>query len=321
MTPNNRTILITGIGGFIGLRAAEMALERGFTVRGFQRTYEKAKPAEKLGVEVIIGDITDPVAAAEACKDVDVVLHAAAIVKQSGDLKEFQAVNVTGTITMANAARNAGAKTFVHLSSVMVYGMKYPDGVAEDGPLYDGDNPYCKTKIESEQQILPLNQPPEFGVIVIRPGDVYGPGNCSWTLRPIQMMRDGKFVLVNGGKGVMNHVYVDNLIDGIFLAIERQAYGEIFNLTDGCKTSWKDYYKCLAAIAGINAPMISMPAFLAKAAAKLLTDIPPELIDIGSRPYAYSIQKARHHLGYHPQITLDEGIKRTAEWLRRNAWA
>ena len=327
MNLKDKTLLITGIGGFIGLRAAEIALSQGMKVRGLQRSEEKAKAAQKLGAEVIVGSITDPAAAEKACQGVDLVLHAAAIVNQEGGaMEEFREVNVGGTINMAKAAKDAGVKTFVHLSSVMVYGFNFPNGITEEGPLCGENNPYCQTKIESEEELLKLNAPPDFGTIIIRPGDVYGPGSTYWVVRPLQLMRERVFALANGGRGVMNHVYVDNLIEGIFLAIEKEAYREAFNITDGQETSWKVYFTRLAEIG--NAPVpFSLPAGVLKFIAWLRyfgqsvvggkPDILPQSINWVTRPYAYSIAKARSQLAYEPKIDLEEGMRRTREWLQK----
>jgi nucleoside-diphosphate-sugar epimerase len=329
MNLKDKTLLITGIGGFIGLRAAEIALSQGMKVRGLQRSEEKAKSAQKLGAEVIVGSITDPAAAERACQGVDIVLHTAATVKECGAIEEFREVNVGGTINMAKAAQDAGVKTFVHLSSVMVYGFNFPNGVTEEGPLCGENNPYCQTKIESEKELLKLNAPPDFGIIVIRPGDVYGPGSISWVVRPLQLMRGRAFALANGGRGVMNHVYVDNLIEGIFLAVEKEAYGEAFNITDGQETSWKEYFTRLAEIGGVSVPF-SLPASVLKFIAWLRCfgqsavgqkpDTLPQAVNWVTRPYAYSIAKARIQLAYEPKIDLEQGMRRTREWLEKTDW-
>jgi nucleoside-diphosphate-sugar epimerase len=321
-----KTLLISGIGGFIGLRTAELATSQGIKVRGLQHSLDKAKKAQKLGAEVVIGDIVDPVAAQKACQGADIVIHTAVLAKEAGSLEDFRSVNVDGTLNMAKAARNTGVKIFVHLSSVMVYGFNYPDRVTEDGPLCGENNPYCQTKIEAEAAILKLNDPPNFGIIIIRPGDVYGPGSIPWIVRPLSLMRKKLFACANNGQGVMNHLYVDNLIDAIFLAIEKKAYGEIFNITDGEETSWKDYFTRLAAIAGLPAPF-SLPKDELKLALKLRNqgqklfrkevDVLPEVIDFISRPHAYSIAKAQTLLGYKPKIDLNEGMQRTQEWLEK----
>jgi nucleoside-diphosphate-sugar epimerase len=209
MNLENQTLLITGINECIGLRAAEIAIARGMKVRGLQ-TEDKTSKA-KLGIEIITGNITEPKVAKKACEGVDIVLHAAEIAKEGGAIKDFRKVNVEGTANMASAAKQAGVKTFVHLSSALVYGFNYSDRITEDGPLVGENNPYCQTKIEAEKTVLEYNSPPEFGVIVIRAGDVYGPESLPWIVRPVGLMRQKLFACVNDGKGVINHLYVDNL--------------------------------------------------------------------------------------------------------------
>jgi nucleoside-diphosphate-sugar epimerase len=323
----NQTILITGINEFIGQRAAELAIARGMKVRGLQITSDKTpdKNQNQLGVEIITGDITDPGLLDKACSGVDIVLHAAEMTKEGGKLKDFQKVNVDGTVNVARAAKSCGAKTFIHMSSVLVYGFNYENNITELGLLKGDNNPYCQTKIEAEQAILKYNQPP-FGVIIIRAGDVYGPGSIPWVVRPVSMMRQSTFACVNDGKGVMNHVYIDNLVEAIFLAIEKQPYGEIFNITDGSETSWKEYFTRLAAIVD-QPPPSSLPKDeiklflqLRHQAQKLFrkeTDILPESVDFMSRPYAYSIAKAKNLLNYQPKIDINEGMQLTKQWLQQ----
>ena len=327
MKLKNKTILITGIDGFIGWRAAELARERGMKVRGLQRSRNKVKVVrQNLGAEVIMGSVNNPVAARKACWGTDIVLHTASLTQENASLEQLRAVNVGGTINMARVAMHSGVKTFVHLSSGMVYGFNYPNHVTEGGPLCGEDNPYCQTKIEAEQKLLQLNAPRNFGTIIIRAGDVYGPGSIPWTVRPLLLMRKRLFLLANGGQGVMNHVYIDNLIEAIFLALEKEAYGEIFNITDGQETSWKEYFTRLAEIAGVPAPW-SLPASVLRLLIKLRRfgqtllgyniESLPASVDLLTRPYAYSVKKAQSQLSYKPKISLEEGLKRTQEWLRQ----
>jgi nucleoside-diphosphate-sugar epimerase len=326
MNLNNKTLLITGIDEFVGLRTAELAIAQGMKVRGLQSSTEQNKQLQNLGVEIIIGSITDSTIAQKACQGVDIVLHTEQLAEEAGAIKNFRDINVGGTVNMAKAAKQAGVKTFVHLSSVMVYGFNYPNAVTESGPLSGANNPYCETKIEAETAVLELNNPPDFGIIVIRAGDVYGPGSIPWIVRPILMMRQKLFACANDSKGVINHVYIDNLIDGIFLAIEKETYGEIFNITDGQETSWKEYFMRLAAMEGLQAPLslskdeIKLFLKLRVQGQKLFrkkVDILPESIDFMTRPYACSIVKAQSLLNYKPKIDLEEGMQRTHEWLQK----
>jgi nucleoside-diphosphate-sugar epimerase len=324
MKLQDTSLLITGIGGFIGFRTAELALQQGMKVRGLQHSLSNVQKVQNLGAEVMLGSVTDPIAAHKACQGVDVVLHTAAIAKESGSFSDFRTVNVGGVVTMAKAAKASGAKVFVHLSSVMVYGFKYLELVTEEGALQGEENPYCQTKIESEQALLKLHSPPYFNVTLIRAGDVYGPGSFHWIVRPLLLMHKRLFILANEGKGAINHLYIDNLVDAIFLTLEKESYGEVFNITDGQQTSWEVFFMKLADIAKLPPP-ISLPAKILKGLIYLrcfcqkvlgkTPDLLPESIDFITRPYVYSIAKARTQLGYNPTINLEEGMQNIHAWL------
>jgi nucleoside-diphosphate-sugar epimerase len=325
MNLQNKTLLITGIDEFVGLRAAELAIAQGMKVRGLQSSTNKEK-AQKLGAEVIVGSITDAAIAQKACQGVDIVLHTAQLTEEAGPIEKFRETNVAGAVNMAQAAKSAGVKAFVHLSSVMVYGFNYSDRITETGTLSADNNPYCQTKIEAEAELLPLNSSTDFGVIIIRAGDIYGPGSIPWIVRPLLMMRQKLFAYANDGQGIFNHLYIDNLIDAIFLAIEKEAYGEIFNITDGEETTWKEYFMRLAAMEGLPAPM-SIPKDEMKLFLKLRNqgqklfrkkaDILPESVDFMTRPHAYSIAKAQSLLDYKPKIDLEEGLRQTKAWAEK----
>jgi len=317
-------LAVTGSGGFIGLRMAERARERGMRVRGLELGAEAARRAEAQGFETIVGDVNDSDAVRRLCAGASVVFHTAAIVDEGGEWARFREVNVEGTRHVASVARDAGVRRFVHLSSVMVYGFDFPRFVSEAGPFRGEGNPYCQTKIESEEALRALHRPGSFETIVIRPGDVYGPGSVPWVIRPVELMKRGLFMLIDGGRGIMNHVHVDNLIDGIFAALDRDVTGEAFNLTDGAETSFREYFTRLGALVGRKRfPSLPRPvaiaAFGAMArGARLLGRKPlaePSAVPFVTRPHTYSIEKARSWLGYQPKVTLDEGMRELAAWL------
>jgi nucleoside-diphosphate-sugar epimerase len=317
------TLSVTGIGGFIGRRLAERALARGMRVRGLDQAEQAARGLPE--VEVVVGDVCDPAAARAACAGADVVVHTAAVVREDGPRDLYQRVNVGGTAQMVAAARKAGVRRFVQVSSVMVYGFRYPPMVAEDGPLRGEGNPYCETKIESERVAEASREPGRFEVTVIRPGDVYGPRSVPWVVRPYLLMKAGLFVLPGGGKGMLNPVYVDDLVDGVLLSIERDASGA-FTVTDGVASTCMEYFRPIAAAAG-SGPIRTAPAGLlravfgaAQAGSRLLgreSPAAPSAVDYLMRPHAYSIEKARRELGYRPAVSLDEGMRRVREWIDR----
>lgn len=328
MRLSGKTICITGIGGFIGRRVAQLARERGMTVRGLDADPGRSRLAQNEGATVIVGDLMDERALDQALKGSDIVLHTAAIVREDGELAEFRRINVQGSVLVARRAQTAGVRAMVHLSSVIVYGFRFPPNVNEAGPYRAENNPYCITKIESEAALLRENEAPDkFGVVIIRPGDVYGPASGPWVVRPLELMRKGLFALVDGGRPIINHTYVDNLADGIFLAVEKEAWGEAFNITDGQETTFREFYTRLAKIAGMGPPRI-LPAWLLKASVAAVNVIEailqqphialPGGVEFIRRPHAYSIEKAREMLGYVPRVDLDTGLSRTEAWLKEH---
>ena len=313
-----RRLAITGVGGFIGLRLAERALSEGWSVAGLDRDRDGVARAAALGADVFEGDVVRAPDVRRLCADATAVVHTAAVVQEDGDWDLFRRVNVGGTSLVARLARAADAR-FVHLSSVMVYGFRYADQVTEAGPLRGDGNPYCQTKIESEDAAQNAHE----DVVILRPGDVYGPGSIPWVVRPAKLLRRRMLVLPDGGRGIMNHLYIDNLIDAVMLALETPHVGEAFTITDGARTTFAEYFERLAAIVGTSPPR-SLPApvlrgvFGGVAGVRKLLRRPalpaPAAVDFVNRRHAYSIEKAQRVLGYAPRIDLPEGMARTAAW-------
>jgi nucleoside-diphosphate-sugar epimerase len=317
------TIAITGAGGFIGLAMIRRAVARGLLVRGLDISEAAARRAADAGAEAIVGDVNDASAVRALVQGAQVVFHTAAIVEEDGRLEDFRRVNVEGTRTVAELARDAGVRRLLHLSSVMVYGFRYPDGVDEDGPLRGEGNAYCQTKIESERVALSFHDPAGMGVLVPRPGDVYGPGSVPWIVRPLALMRRRMFLLPASG-GVINHVHVENLIDAAFLALDRDISGIALNVTDGTATPCREFFAHHARWLGRDGvptlPDGLMRISLRAGAAlfRLAGRKPPAVpaaVDFLSRKHAVSTERARRVLGYVPRIALAEGMAEIARTM------
>ncbi len=303
-----KTALITGGGGFIGCRLAQRLAKAGFHVRGLDLSDAAASAYAAFGGELLAGDMLKGDDLSRAADGADLVVHTAAKMGIDDDWAGFRAVNVEGSDRVATAARRGGASAFVHFSSVMVYGFDFPDGVTEDGPLDGANNPYCQTKIESEQAVLRHHQPGAFDVYVIRPGDVYGPGCEPWVRTPVALMKAGLWTKLSDEAALHNHVYVDNLIDGIMIILAADRSGEPFNVTDGARTPATAFFGHFERLLGRSLLAIS-------AAKAIEMGQPKTWIRYLTRSSTYSIEKLRG-LGYRPSIGLDEGMETTARWLR-----
>lgn len=320
-------IAITGIGGFIGLRMAERARDMGWDVTGVDLSPAGVARATAAGARAIQGDITDPVALADVFEGAHFVFHTAAVVQEDGPRELYERVNNVGTRIVCEVAKAKGVKRVLHLSSIMVYGFDYPDQVTEEGPFASNDNIYNETKLSSERIALSFNDSANgFGVVAIRPGDVYGMGSVPWVMRPLDIIRKGQFMLPDGGRGVINHVHVDNLIDGVLLAAASDdAPGQAFNITDDMATPCHEYFGHLALMAGQRrvrtAPFWLMSNAL-RAGELILTPLGIHLpvqragLRFLNRRHKISIAKARRMLGYSPAISLSQGMQQLAHALR-----
>ena len=324
------TVAVTGVAGFIGDAIARRYADSGATVRGLDRRLpdpqDPLTPDADPRVEYLVGDVSRPADLRRLMDGADIAIHTAAIVAESGDWGDFDRVNAQAPRWAALAARDAGARSFVHLSSVMVHGFDFPSGVSEDGPLDHASNPYCATKIRAEHHLRDVDVPGEFAVHIVRPGDVYGPYSTPWIVRPVQHMRDRTFLYVTGS--VINHVYIDNLVDAIEAVV---AAGDTFSgvpvtATDGVATPARDFYGYYADLIGMRfAPTV--PGWLAEPAvgglATLLPDGLRRRLDLDRqsvrylrRSSAYDNSRLRS-LGWSPRVDLSDGRERTAAWLRQ----
>jgi nucleoside-diphosphate-sugar epimerase len=315
-------VAITGVGGFIGAAAARRYLAAGATVRGL----ELPDVAVPEGVEIIRGSLTDASALQAAVQGADIVLHTAAIVAESGNWKDFHRINADGPVLVADAARAAGVRSFVHLSSVMVHGFDYADGINEDGALDPANNPYCWSKINAEFALADRSVPGEFAIHIIRPGDVYGPGSVPWVLRPVQHMRERTFLYVDPKRALINHVYIDNLLEAIDVVVSGKdaTAGQPFIITDGQRTLARDFFGWFAEYIG-STRHPSLPGWLAEPLVGTVARVLPESmrrrLDLDRQSIRYLRRRGTFDtsriraLGWTPRIDLAEGRALTAQWL------
>jgi nucleoside-diphosphate-sugar epimerase len=315
-----KSAFITGASGFIGRALAERLREDGVTVGGVDI---EADPDRGVAG----GDVSEPGPWQQAAKGANVVIHTAALVSNAGDHERAWRMNVAGTRRAVDAAVEAGAKRFVHFSSVRAFSDRdFPDGVDENWPVRPDGHTYVDTKIASEQVVLQAHAAGEIECTVIRPGDVYGPGSRPWVILPLEAIKANRFALPARGEGIFSPAYVDNLIDGVLLAAtKKEGAGEVFTITDGVGISCAEFFGHYFRMLGTGEPrtLPTAPALgvaaLNLAAHKIAgkeTEVRPAAIRYLTRTGTYSIAKARELLGYEPRVDLAEGMRRTEAWLR-----
>ena len=234
-----RRALITGATGFIGGRLAERLVAEGVSVRALVRNYGSAVRLARLPVEIVKGDATDRAALQAAAAGSDFVFHCA--YGTSGSQRHRAWVNVEGTRRLLEAA--AGARRIVHLSTLMVYGRTGDGDLDESAPRRRFGNSYSDSKLVAERLALEAARAGRAGLAVLQPTAVYGPWGGVWTAGVLQALRRGRQILVDGGGGLANAVYVDDLVDAMVLAAVRdQSIGEAFLISDGAAVPWRTLY-------------------------------------------------------------------------------
>lgn len=243
-------ILITGATGFIGGRLAEIAFERGIPTVALVRTWSRAARLSRLPVEMVRGDILDLQAVRQAMHGCDVVFHCAVDFRRVG--KAHRRSSVVGTRNVLQAALEAKVQRVVFLSSMAVYGHRGGPGiVSEEETCHRTGSSYADAKIEAEHLAHAFYRKSGLPVTILRPTIVYGPFSGIWTVDTVNAIRNGRMVLVNGGTGVCNCLYVDNLVEAILLSAQHpHAPGEVFNISDAAPASWKAFVESHARALG-----------------------------------------------------------------------
>lgn len=315
-----KRVMITGAAGFIGRTLTDRLRAEGAEVVGLDMQTDK-------GAGIVAGDITEAGGWQSAAEGCDTVIHTAAAVTNTATGDFGWRVNVLGTKHVIDAAAQAGAERFVHLSSVRAFSdVDFPDGVTEDHPVRPDGSVYVDTKIASEQVALQAHAEGRVTTTVIRPGDVYGPGSRPWTVLIVEAIQKGQFLLPAMGRGVFSPAYVDNLIDGVLLATSKpEGAGQVFTISDGLGVTTKEFFGHYFRMLGRKGPRcVPTPVAMALVAGPEVagkvsghrTEISRESMRYFTRTGTYSIEKARRLLGYEPAVGLEQGMRQTESWLR-----
>jgi nucleoside-diphosphate-sugar epimerase len=314
---------VTGGTGFIGGRLVRKLRDRGDEVVALVRSPDKALELERLGVQLVKGDLTDPEAIRRGVEGADAVFHGAAIYKvgiPKSDRDEMFEANVRGTERVLDAAIQAGVPRIVYVSTVNVFGNTRNEIVDEsyERPGNDFLSYYDETKYEAHQ--VARDRIAKGGpIVIVQPGGVYGPDDHSEIGNMIDQARTGKLFMLPFPKTGFNLVHVDDVADGTILANDRGAVGESYVL-GGEIATMRGLVDKVARIAGRKPPKRDLPTGVLKAVAPAgrlvgkVMGFPPnfhELITVSDGvTYWAKDDKARERLGYSPR-DLDTGLRET----------
>jgi nucleoside-diphosphate-sugar epimerase len=286
--------------------------ERG-TVRAAVRG---ATPSFPSAVEqAVVGEIGPDTDWTRAVESVEAVVHLAARVHMTGEdastaLPRFRAVNAAGSAALARAARTAGVRRLVLLSTTTVYGDRSHGQPFDESSPPAPATPYAQSKLEAEQLVAGILKGSPTELVVLRPPLVYGPGAKGNFARLVRLVQRGIPLPLGSVRNKRSLVFVDNLADAILRALDHPAAaGRTYVVSDGEDVSTPDLIARLAAALGRQPRLIAFPPALLRLAGTLLGrgDEVGRLLD----DMAVDSSRIRTELGWRPPFTVDEGLSRS----------
>jgi dihydroflavonol-4-reductase len=323
-------VALTGASGYTGGRLLEALRARGDEVAVLVRPESLTERIRSRATRVVEGRLGDAAAAGRLVEGMDAIVHVAAVYRTAGHPDSYyREVNVVGTERLLQAAAAAGLRRFVHTSTVGVHGHVEQPPADENAPIAPGDI-YQATKAEAEALALDFHRRRGLPVAVVRPGAIYGPGETRF-LKLFRAIARGRYAIVGTGRTFYHPVYIDDLVAGFLLALDRpEAVGEAFLVCGPSYVSQSALAALIAKHTGGRVLPFRIPARPLQWAGDVVEAVcvplglePPlhrRRVDFWTKSRAFTIDKARRLLGYEPKVDLDEGIARTAAWYREAGW-
>lgn len=326
--------LITGASGFIGTRLCEyFASDAPQSHVRMVRNPASAAALVAAGQQAVVADLTQPEQVKAALQGCDAVIHLA-----HGNH------GPQATRILVDAAIAQGVRRFVHISTMSVHGpVPGPEAAREEtARIGRYDNDYCNSKAEQEEYVQAASDRGDLPVVILRPTVVYGPG-AHFVQQVIEQARAGEVSLFDGGRGICNAVYVDDVCRAIDAALTHdEALGQAMFINADRTVSWGDFIQAFAAmveptprlvdLSSAEAsrywaanPPVQVHGLLPRIANKLkrlggwrppVAPWPPlGRVERETFPIAFSNDKARRLLGWAPQVDFEQGVLLTREWL------
>jgi farnesol dehydrogenase len=322
-------IFVTGSTGFIGSRLVARLASEGHTVHALYRSENKVARDLPSNIILFKGDLTQSGSLEDAMHGCDAVIHTAAFAGVwVRDEKVIYDLNVASTVLILKIAAEKGIRRCVVTSSAAVFGPSAGRNLneADPGPGHFF-TPYERSKALMEQEVAKLVAAGQ-DIVVVNPTRLYGPGplnDANSVTRLVKMYCEGKWHFLPGnGESIGNYVFVDDVVNGIELALLKGKSGSRYIL-GGENASYREFFSLLEKLSGLHYRLFSFPLPLMLGAAGAMTlfakvtGIPPMITPGLVRKYHHnwmlSSDKAISELGYNP-VSLETGLSATLHWLR-----
>lgn len=323
-------VLVTGASGVVGGAAVRALRAQGYDVVTLQRS-DLPVDLTELGVEHVRGDITDPDVANLACAGVSAIVHAAARVEVTGAWSDFERTNVLGTKTMLHAAQHSDVAAFVYVSSPSVahHGASLVASGADPADPSRARSHYARSKALAEQSVLSADCE-DMATVAIRPHLVWGPGDAQLTERIVSRAKAGRLVVIGSGAALIDTTYIENAGSALAAAVSRATHqsvrGRAFVVTNGEPRTVSEMLTRIALAAGAPRPTRHVPYPIARIGGHAMDALwflsgrsgePPVTAFVAEQlatAHWFDQSQTRAALNWNPEVSLDEGFHRLAEW-------
>ncbi|EKE00518.1 MAG: NAD-dependent epimerase/dehydratase [uncultured bacterium] len=320
-----KTMLITGVSGFIGQALSRSLLNTNYGIKGIIRPKKYSLPRFLNNNQdfFTIDPSKSDLGLTDAISNVDTVIHLAARVHithetASDPLLAFCEVNLELTKKLMECAIKARIRRFIFISTLNLYvdGSCYDDKIFNEKDEVNPQTPYAISKHEAEQYLSDIAKKTDVEVVIIRPPLVYGPRVKANFLSLLKLTKTGLPLPVGLLHSKRSMISVNNLVDFIICCIEHpSAANETFLISDDCDISTKELFSKLIKLFGKRPMLLPIPPKLLHTLGCLLGK--KEIVDRLCAPLQVDIAKAKTLLNWKPIQTLDDGLKETVEWYKK----
>ena len=309
-------LLVTGGAGFIGSNFIRwiLAREPGLSVVNLDKLTYAGNPENLKGLDegrhrFFRGDVADPIAVEEALSGCDALVHFAAethVDRSIRDAADFLRTNIQGTHTLLEAARKAGLKKFVHISTDEVYGSLEEGEAGEDSPIRP-NSPYAASKAGADHLVRAYQVTYGLPAVVVRGSNNYGPRQFPEKFLPLLITRaleEAALPIYGDGKYIREWIFVEDFCEGIATVLKKGDPGQVYNIGSGDRR--------------VNLEVVQMILKKMGKPQSLVRHVTDRLGH--DRRYAISSGKLRG-LGWSPKHSFESGLDETITWYRDNeAW-